>query len=103
MWVPTLTQGQEVGQTSIQSSMSYSFPSMSKPNYNEQMVQALKETSTTTEATSYRLFGVDLTVPGKTKDPVQPTHSYKKSKISKIFEEVKVDHIQTKTHTKVWN
>ncbi|XP_013596928.1 PREDICTED: auxin response factor 20-like [Brassica oleracea var. oleracea] len=93
--------GQEIGQTSIQSSMSYSFPSMSKPNYNEQMVQAMKETSTTTEAASYRLFGVDLTFPAKTKDPVQPTHSYKKSKISKIFEEEKVDQIQTKTHTKV--
>ena len=101
MWVPTLIQGQEIGQTSIQSSMSYSFPSMSKPNYNEQMVQAMKETSTTTEAASYRLFGVDLTFPAKTKDPVQPTHSYKKSKISKIFEEEKVDQIQTKTHTKV--
>ncbi|WZZ49472.1 hypothetical protein YC2023_049579 [Brassica napus] len=89
--------GLEIGQTSIQSSVSYSFPSISKPNYNEQMVQAMKETSTTTEAASYRLFGVDLTVPAKTKDPVQPTHSYKKSKISKIFEEEKVDHIQTKT------
>ncbi|KAG2289397.1 hypothetical protein Bca52824_049001 [Brassica carinata] len=97
MWVPTLIQGLEIGQTSIQSSVSYSFPSISKPNYNEQMVQAMKETSTTTEAASYRLFGVDLTVPAKTKDPVQPTHSYKKSKISKIFEEEKVDHIQTKT------
>ncbi|KAL0666840.1 hypothetical protein Bca4012_029544 [Brassica carinata] len=69
--------------------------------YNEQMVQAMKETSTTTEAASYRLFGVDLTVPAKTKDPVQPTHSYKKSKISKIFEEEKVDHIQTKTKDQV--
>ncbi|CAN7078765.1 unnamed protein product, partial [Brassica oleracea var. botrytis] len=93
--------GQEIGQKSIQSSMSYSFPSMSKPNYNEQMVKAMKETSTTTEAASYRLFGVDLTFPAKTKDLVQPTHSYKKSKISKIFEEEKVDQIQTKTHTKV--
>ncbi|KAH0922320.1 hypothetical protein HID58_022338 [Brassica napus] len=102
MWVPTLTQGQEVGHSSIQSSMSYSFATtMSKPNYNEQMVQAMKETSTTTATTSYRLFGVDLKVPAKTKDSIEPINSYKKSKISKIFEEEKVDHIQTRSHTKV--
>ncbi|KAJ0235801.1 B3 DNA binding domain-containing protein, partial [Hirschfeldia incana] len=101
MWVPTLTQGQEVGHSSKQSSVSYSFPTMSKPNYNEQMVQAMKETSTTNVATSYRLFGVDLTIPTKIKDPVKPTDSYKKSKISKIVEEEKVDHIQRRSHTKV--
>ncbi|KAF8101657.1 hypothetical protein N665_0202s0020 [Sinapis alba] len=101
MWAPTLTQGQEVGQSSIQSSMRYSFPTMSKPNYNEQMSQAMKETSTITAATSYRLFGVDLTVPIKTKCPMEPIESYKKSKISKVFEEGKVDHIQTRSRTKV--
>uniref|UniRef100_A0A0D3D8S9 Auxin response factor n=1 Tax=Brassica oleracea var. oleracea TaxID=109376 RepID=A0A0D3D8S9_BRAOL len=53
MWVPTLTQGQEIGQSSIQSLMSYSFPTMSKPNYNEQMVQAVKETPTTTATTRF--------------------------------------------------
>ncbi|KAJ4881333.1 putative auxin response factor 21 [Raphanus sativus] len=62
MWVPTLTQGQEVGHSSRQPSVNYSFPTMSKPNYNEQMVEAMKEASTTTVASSYRLFGVDLTV-----------------------------------------
>ncbi|CAN6984891.1 unnamed protein product [Brassica oleracea var. botrytis] len=102
MWVPTLTQGQEVGHSSIQSSMSYSFPTtMSKPKYNEQMVQAMKETSTTTATTSYRLFGVDLKISAKTKDSIEPINSYKKFKISKIFEEEKVDHIQTKSHTMV--
>ncbi|KAG2324983.1 hypothetical protein Bca52824_007711 [Brassica carinata] len=100
MLVPTLTQGQEIGQSSIQSSMS-SVPTMSKPNYNEQMVQAMKETLNTTSTTSYRLFGVDVTIPAKTKDPIGPVDSYKKSKISKIFEEEKVDHIQNKSHTKV--
>ncbi|KAF8101658.1 hypothetical protein N665_0202s0021 [Sinapis alba] len=75
MWAPTLTQGQEVGQSSIQSSMRYSFPTMSKPNYNEQMSQAMKETSTTTATTSYRLFGVDLMVPFKTKSPIK--HRFK--------------------------
>ncbi|CAF1708975.1 hypothetical protein Bca4012_006548 [Brassica carinata] len=72
-----------------------------KPNYNEQMVQAMKETSTTTATTSYRLFGVDLKIPAKTKDSIEPINSYKKFKISKIFEEEKVDHIQTRSHTKV--
>ncbi|WZZ73072.1 hypothetical protein YC2023_084442 [Brassica napus] len=101
MWVPTLTQGQEIGQSSIQSLMSYSFPTMSKPNYNEQMVQAVKETPTTTATTRYKLFGVDLPIPAKTKDPIEPIESYKKSKISKIFVEEKVDDIQTKSHTKL--
>ncbi|KAF8081203.1 hypothetical protein N665_0900s0011 [Sinapis alba] len=101
MWPPTMTQGQEVGQSSIQSSMRYSFPTMYKPNYNEQISQAMKETSTTTAATSYRLFGVDLTVPVKIKSPMEQIESYKKSKISKIFEEEKVDHIQTRSRTKV--
>ncbi|KAG2292591.1 hypothetical protein Bca52824_039260 [Brassica carinata] len=102
MWVPTLTQGQEVGHSSIQSSMSYSFPTtMSKPNYNEQMVQVMKETSTTTATTSYRLFGVDLKIPAVTKDSIEPINSYKKSKISKFFDEEKVDHNQTRSHTKV--
>ncbi|KAL0737200.1 hypothetical protein Bca4012_013410 [Brassica carinata] len=101
MWVPKLTQGQDIGQSSKQSSMSYSFPTMSKPNYNEQMVQAMKETSTTTKTTSYRLFGVDLKIPAKEKDSIEPVDSCKKVKISKIFEEEKVDHIHTKIHTKV--
>ncbi|KAG2262052.1 hypothetical protein Bca52824_069131 [Brassica carinata] len=101
MRVPTLTEGQDIGQSSMQSSMHYSFPTMSKPNYNEQMVQAMKETSTTTATTSYRLFGVDLTIPTNTKDPNEPVNSCKKSKTSKIFEEEKVDHIQTKSYTKV--
>ncbi|KAF8100518.1 hypothetical protein N665_0222s0017 [Sinapis alba] len=101
MWVPTLTQCQEVGNSSIQSSVSYSLPHMSKPNYNEPMVQAVKETSTTTVATSYRLFGVNLTIPTKTKEYVAPVDSFKKPKISKIFEEEKVDHIQTRSYTKV--
>ncbi|KAF8109252.1 hypothetical protein N665_0099s0004 [Sinapis alba] len=101
MWAPTMTQGQEVGQSSIQSSMRYSFPTMYKQNYNEQMSQAMKETSTTTATTSYRLFGVDLTVSVNTKSPMEQIESYKKSKISKIFEEEKVDHIQTRSPTKV--
>ncbi|KAF8087596.1 hypothetical protein N665_0576s0004 [Sinapis alba] len=93
--------GQEVGNPSIQSSVSYSLPPMSKPNYNEPMVQAVKETSTTTVATSYRLFGVNLAIPTKTKEYVAPVDSFKKPKISKIFEEEKVDHIQTRSYTKV--
>ncbi|KAL0854521.1 hypothetical protein Bca101_059673 [Brassica carinata] len=101
MWVPTLTQGKEVGHSSIQSSVRYSFPTMSNLNYNEQMVQVMKETSTTTVATSYRLFGVDLTIPTKIKDSIKPNDSHKKSKISKTFEEEKFDHIQTRNHTKV--
>ncbi|KAG2314937.1 hypothetical protein Bca52824_018059 [Brassica carinata] len=92
---------QEVGNSSIQSSVSYSFLTMSKLNYNEQMVQAMKETSTTTMATSCRVFGVDLTIPTKIKDSIKPNDSSKKSKISKIFEEEKFDHIQTRNHTKV--
>ncbi|KAJ4880601.1 Auxin response factor 20 [Raphanus sativus] len=93
--------GQEVGNSGIQSSMSYSFPTMSKPNYNEQMVQAMKET-TTTATTSCRLFGVDLTVPATTKDSIKPIDSYKKIKISKIFEEEEiVNHVQARSLTKV--
>ncbi|CAN7091189.1 unnamed protein product [Brassica rapa subsp. narinosa] len=69
--------------------------------YNEQMVQAMKEPSTTTATTSCRLFGVDLMVPAITKDPVEPIVSNKKCKISKIFEDEKVDHVQAKSRTKV--
>ncbi|CAH8323190.1 unnamed protein product, partial [Eruca vesicaria subsp. sativa] len=87
MSVPTLTQGQEVGNSSAQSSMSCSLPTMAEPNYNEQMLQAEKETSTTTAVTSYRLFGVDLTILENTKDPVEPINSHKKPKFSNIFEE----------------
>ncbi|KAF8100519.1 hypothetical protein N665_0222s0018, partial [Sinapis alba] len=93
--------GQEVGNSIIQSSVSYSLPPLSKPNYNEPMVQAVKETSTTTVATSYKLFGVNLTIPTKTKEYVAPVDLFKKPKISKIFEEEKVDHIQTRSYTKV--
>ncbi|KAL0644485.1 hypothetical protein Bca4012_042775 [Brassica carinata] len=69
--------------------------------YNERMVQAMKEPSTTTATTSCRLFGVDLMVPAITKDPVEPIVSNKKCKISKIFEDEKVDHVQAKSRTKV--
>ncbi|KAF3552610.1 hypothetical protein DY000_02008514 [Brassica cretica] len=44
-----------------------------KPNYNEQMVQAMKETSTTTATTSYRLFGVDLKIPVRMEGVVERT------------------------------
>ncbi|CAF2042225.1 BnaAnng13910D [Brassica napus] len=97
MWSPTLSKGQESGQPSIQSSMRYSFSTM----YNEQMAQAMKETSTTTATTSCRLFGVDLVNPATTKDPVEPIDSNKKLKISKIFEDEKIDHVQARSHTKV--
>ncbi|WZZ86927.1 hypothetical protein YC2023_115506 [Brassica napus] len=69
--------------------------------YNERMVQAMKEPSTTTATTSCRLFGVDLMVPAITKDPVEPIVSNKKCKISKIFEDEKVDHVQAKSRTKL--
>ena len=69
--------------------------------YNERMVQAMKEPSTTTATTSCRLFGVDLMVPAITKDPVEPIDSYKFFKISKIFEDERVDHVQAKSRTKV--
>ncbi|KAL0712894.1 hypothetical protein Bca4012_019872 [Brassica carinata] len=101
MWPPTVSQGQEIGNSSIQSTMRYSFPTISKPNNNEQMFQAMKETSTTTATTSCRLFGVDLSVLATTKDPVEPIDSYKKFKISKIFEEEKVNHVQARSLTKV--
>ncbi|KAF3564077.1 hypothetical protein DY000_02014192, partial [Brassica cretica] len=97
MWAPTLSQGQEFRQSSIQSSMRLSFPTI----YNEQMVQAMKETPTTTATTCCRLFGVDLMVPAITKDPVEPIDSYKFFKISKIFEDERVDHVKAKSRTKV--
>ncbi|KAG5383911.1 hypothetical protein IGI04_035381 [Brassica rapa subsp. trilocularis] len=98
MWAHTLSQGQEFRQSSIQFSMRLSFPT----TYNEKMVQAMKETATTTATTSCRLFGVDLMVPAITKDPVEPIDSYKKKiKISKIFEDERVDHVQAKSRTKV--
>ncbi|CAG7862430.1 unnamed protein product [Brassica rapa] len=74
MWAHTLSQRQEFRQSSIQFSMRLSFPT----TYNEKMVQAMKETATTTATTSCRLFGVDLMVPAITKDPVEPIDSYKK-------------------------
>ncbi|CAN6867902.1 unnamed protein product [Brassica oleracea] len=75
----------------------FSFPTI----YSEQMIQAMKETSTTTATTSCRPFGVDLMVPAITKDPVEPIDSYKKFKISKIFEDERVDHVEAKSRTKV--
>ncbi|KAL0712906.1 hypothetical protein Bca4012_019884 [Brassica carinata] len=97
MWAPILPQDPEFGQSSIQSSMRYSFPTL----YHEQLVQEMKETSTTTATTSCRLFGVDKMVPATTKDPVEPIDSYKRIKISKIFEDEKVDHVQARSRTKV--
>ncbi|CAA7039702.1 unnamed protein product [Microthlaspi erraticum] len=127
LWTHTLTKGQEIGQSSMSSSISqrcyrdatdpsssmmkYSVPTMSKVNFNDQMVLPMNEkmaTNTTASyqsrpwdgSASYRLFGVNLMTPLETKDPMEPTGSYQKAKISRISEEKKLDQIQTLTSAK---
>ncbi|CDY69758.1 BnaUnng03400D, partial [Brassica napus] len=51
---------------------------MSKPDYNDQMVQSTKENSTTNASSSFRLFGVDLTASTKARDVLEPLESYQK-------------------------
>ncbi|WZZ87827.1 hypothetical protein YC2023_116406 [Brassica napus] len=74
--------------------VSYAGLAMSKPDYNDQMVQSTKENSTTNASSSFRLFGVDLTASTKARDVLEPLESYQKSKISEIFDEEKLDQIQ---------
>ena len=77
--------------------MSYAGLAMSKPDYNDQMVQSTKENSTTNASSSFRLFGVDLTASSKARDVLEPLESYQNNKISEIFEEEKLDQIQAVT------
>ncbi|CAH2071021.1 unnamed protein product [Thlaspi arvense] len=106
MLIPTLTHGQEIGQSSMNSPMSisqlsnhhatdyskissswpmnYSVPTISKPDCNNQMV----------------MFGVDLTTTTGTKDLIEQIDIYQKVKTSKISEEEKIEQIQTLTSSK---
>ncbi|KAF3568596.1 hypothetical protein DY000_02013993 [Brassica cretica] len=77
--------------------VSYAGLAMSKPDYNDQMVQSTKENSTTNASSSFRLFGVDLTASTKARDVLEPLESYQKIKISEIFDEEKLDQIQAVT------
>ncbi|CAH2035917.1 unnamed protein product [Thlaspi arvense] len=82
MWIPTLTQSQEIGQSSVNSPenisklsyrdatgysknssdwlMSNSIPTISKSNENNQMLMSINKKTTTDTTCSYKLFGVDL-------------------------------------------
>ncbi|WZZ14260.1 hypothetical protein YC2023_107349 [Brassica napus] len=84
-------------QREINEIVSYAGLAMSKPYYNDQMVQSTKENSTTNASSSFRLFGVDLTASTKARDVLEPLESYQKSKISEIFDEEKLDQIQAVT------
>ncbi|KAG2330745.1 hypothetical protein Bca52824_001925 [Brassica carinata] len=72
-------------------------PAMSTTNYNCQMGQSAKTNLTTNASGSFRLFGVDLTASPKERDVLEPLDSYQKTKITEIFEEEKLDQIQTET------
>ncbi|WZZ11926.1 hypothetical protein YC2023_105015 [Brassica napus] len=72
-------------------------PIISKPDYNDQMVQSTKENSTTNASSSFRLFGVDLTASSKARDVLEPLESYQKNKTSEIFEEENLDQTQAVT------
>ncbi|ESQ38445.1 hypothetical protein EUTSA_v10029379mg [Eutrema salsugineum] len=123
LWPPTLTQGQEIGQSTVNFPMSvpplsycdatdssnissgwpigYSVPTMPKPNYNNEMVMSVKEKMTTAVTTAnYRLFGVDLTSPRETEDPIRQIDSYQKSEMCKITKEKNCDQIQTRASPK---
>lgn len=84
-------------QREINEIVSYAGLAMSKPYYNDQMVQSTKENSTTNASSSFRLFGVDLTASTKARDVLEPLESYQKSKISEIFDEEMLDQIQAVT------
>ncbi|CAH2071018.1 unnamed protein product [Thlaspi arvense] len=122
MLIPTLTQGQEIGQSSMNSPMSisqlsnhhatdyskissswpmnYSVPTISKPDSNNQMVMSANENITIDATSGYKLFGVDLTTPTETKDLIEQIDLYQKVKTSKISEEEKIEQIQTLTSSK---
>ncbi|CDY21993.1 BnaC09g00990D [Brassica napus] len=84
-------------QREINEFVSYAGPIISKPDYNDQMVQSTKENSTTNASSSFRLFGVDLTASTKARDVLEPLESYQKNKTSEIFEEENLDQIQAVT------
>ncbi|CAN6972269.1 unnamed protein product [Brassica rapa subsp. trilocularis] len=97
--LPQLIYQNETNDSKISSGwlVSYAGLAMSKPYYNDQMVQSTKENSTTNASSSFRLFGVDLTASTKARDVLEPLESYQKSKISEIFDEEKLDQIQAVT------
>ncbi|CAN6867674.1 unnamed protein product [Brassica oleracea] len=97
--LPQLIYQNETNNSKISSGwlVSYAGLAMSKPDYNDQMVQSTKENSTTNASSSFRLFGVDLTASTKARDVLEPLESYQKSKISKIFDDEKLDQIQAVT------
>ncbi|CAG7862269.1 unnamed protein product [Brassica rapa] len=97
--LPQLIYQNETNDSKIASGwlVSYAGLAMSKPYYNDQMVQSTKENSTTNASSSFRLFGVDLTASTKARDVLEPLESYQKSKISEIFDEEMLDQIQAVT------
>lgn len=119
MMISTLTQSQEIWESSIKyltglpqlsyynesndpkiSScwlVSYAGPVMSRPNYNDPMVQSAKTNLNTNASCSFRLFGIDLTTSTKERNVLEPLDPYQKTKSTEIFEEEKLDHIQTGT------
>ncbi|CAA7039716.1 unnamed protein product [Microthlaspi erraticum] len=115
LWTHTLTRGQEIGQSSMTSSisvrqrnatddskspsswlMNHSVPTIPKVNSNDQMVVHVKEKMTTDATASYRLFGVDLMA----EDHMEPNGSHQKAIDFKILEEKKLDQIQNLTSPK---
>ncbi|CAH2071406.1 unnamed protein product, partial [Thlaspi arvense] len=117
MWIPTLTQSQEIGQSSRNSPMSisqfsncdatdyskissgwvmnYSVPTITKPNSNDQMVMSVIEKITTDTSSGYKLLGVDQMTPPETKDLIEQIDLYQKVKISRISDEEKIEQIQS--------
>ncbi|CAH2071438.1 unnamed protein product [Thlaspi arvense] len=122
MRIPTLTHGQEIGQSSRNSPMSisqcsnfdatdyskissgwvmiYSVPTITKPNSNDQMVRYLNEKITTDTTSGYKLFGVDQMTPPETKDLLGQIDLYQKVKISRISDEEKIEQVQTPASSK---
>ncbi|ESQ38374.1 hypothetical protein EUTSA_v10029161mg [Eutrema salsugineum] len=124
LWNPTLTQGQEIGQSSTNFLMtvpqlsycdatddskipsglaiSYSVPTMSKTNYNNQMVMSMKEKMTTAATTANnRLFGVDLTSPKEIEDPMRQTEENNCDQIRTQTSPKEIQSKSTRSRTKV--
>ncbi|CAH2071217.1 unnamed protein product, partial [Thlaspi arvense] len=100
LWTPTLTQGQEIGQSSMNAltnSPQFSYHDSvddSKISSGWLMNYIVPTNETTAAATGYKLFGVDLEAPTNSKDIEGLIDTNEKSEISKIYEENKFDQTQ---------
>ncbi|CAH2070674.1 unnamed protein product, partial [Thlaspi arvense] len=106
LWTPTLTQCQEMGQSSMNSLINvpqFSYHDSvddSKILFGWLMYYIVPTKETVSTTTRYKLFGVDLRAPNISKDTVGLIDSNGKSEISKICEENKLSQPQDFTTPK---